>query len=207
MDFPSLNTKKDLFSGWSLTGCISVLLLINISIIILVNDINEKETVSLLIRSTAKLSFILFMLAFVASSLFYYINNSLTRWLLKNRRYIGVSFAISHYLHLGALLLMTFHIDFNVFEDRGLFRTAFGALAYAFITLMTITSFDSTRNLFGAKNWKTIHTIGGYLLWIVFAKSYALDLSSPLRILLALIAISVLILRVSVLINKKLKAF
>ena len=207
MNFKSLNTKKDFFNGWSLTGFISVLLLINFSVIILVNGINNKETVSLLIRSTAKLSFILFMLAFVASSLHYYIKNSLTRWLLKNRRYLGVSFAISHYLHLAALILMTYHINFNVFEDRGLFRTAFGAVAYAFITLMTITSFDRTRNLFGANNWKTIHTFGGYLLWVIFAKSYVLDLSSPLRILLALLAISVLILRISVLINKKLKTF
>ncbi len=141
-------------------------------------------------------------MAFVASSLHYYIKNSLTRWLLKNRRYIGVSFAISHYLHLGTLILMTLHIDFNVFEERGLFKTAFGAVAYAFITVMTITSFDSTRNLFGAKNWKRIHTIGGYLLWVIFAKSYILEMTNPLRVIFALIAVTVLSSRISVLFRK-----
>lgn len=202
MDSHNSNTTSNLFNGWSLTGFISVLLLTNVIITLLVNDINDKETVSILIRSTAKASFILFMLAFVASSLHHYIKNSLTSWLLKNRRYIGVSFAISHYLHLGTLILMTLHINFNVFEDRGFFRTAVGALAYAFITLMTITSFDKTRNLFGAKNWKSIHTIGGYLLWVIFAKSYILEMTNPLRVIFALTAITVLLLRISVLLRK-----
>jgi len=196
------NTENSFLIGWCLTGIISVLLIINVLIILIINDVNNKETVSLLIRSTAKLSFLLFMSAFVASSLHHYFKNSLTRWLLQNRRYIGVSFAISHYLHLGALILMTLHIDFNVFEDRGLFKTAFGATAYAFITLMTITSFDKTRNLFGAKNWKRLHTVGGYLLWIIFAQSYILNMSSPLRIFFAIVAASVLVLRISVLLRK-----
>ena len=191
------------FTGWRLTKIITVLLVANFAITLSVFDINEKETVRFLIRSTAKCSFILFMLAFVASSLHNYFKNSFTKWLLANRRYIGVSFAVSHYLHLVTLILMTLHIDFNVFEDRGVFRTAVGATAYAFITLMTITSFDKTRNLFGAKNWKRIHTIGGYLLWIIFAKSYLLEMTNPTRILFAIIAISVLFLRLSIFFRKK----
>jgi sulfoxide reductase heme-binding subunit YedZ len=176
---------------------------VHVVITIALLDINEKETVSILIRSTAKLSFVLFMLAFVASALHYYVKNRFTNWLLANRRYIGVSFAVSHYIHLAMLILMTLHIDFNVFEDRGIAKTAVGATAYAFITLMTITSFDKTRNLFGASNWKRIHTIGGYLLWVIFAKSYLLEMTSPLRIFLATVAVVVLVLRVLVLIKKK----
>ncbi len=190
-----------MFSRWSLTGILSVLLVLNVIITIVTLDINEKETISILIRSTAKLSFILFMFTFVASSLHRYIKNTFTRWLLANRRYIGVSFAISHYIHLAMLILMTLHINFNVFEDRGLFKTAFGATAYVFITLMTLTSFDKTRNLFGTNNWKRIHTIGGYLLWVIFAKSYILEMTSPLRVIFALIAITVLLLRISILLR------
>lgn len=191
-----------IFKGWSLTFGIAIILLINFVGTLLVLDSNSKETYSFLIQTTARLSFVLFMSAFIASSLFYYVKNSFTRWLVTNRRYIGVSFAISHYLHLGALLLMTLHIDFNVFEDRGLFRTSFGAIAYIFITVMTFTSFDSTRNVFGAKNWKRIHTFGGYLLWIIFAKSYILNMNGLLQISFALIAITVLLLRISVLFKK-----
>lgn len=98
---------------------------------------------------------------------------------------------------------MTMYIDFNVFEDRGVFRTAVGATAYLFMTLMTLTSFDRTRNLFGVKNWKRIHTIGGYLLWVIFAKSYILDMSDITRIVFAIIAVAVLLLRVFMLVNKR----
>jgi len=203
LSFVYNNASKNLYSGWWLTKLISILLILNVVGTIYFLDINEKESVSFLIRSTAKLSFILFMMAFAASSLHYYVKNSFTKWLLVNRRFVGVSFAVSHYIHLGALILMSLHIDFNVFEDRGLFRTAFGATAYGFITLMTITSFDKTRNLFGTKNWKRIHTIGGYLLWVIFAKSYILEMTNPIRIFFAAIAIAVLALRISVLVGKK----
>ncbi len=189
-------------SGWSLTGLISIVLIGNVLVTLAILDITEKETVSVLIRSSAKFSFILFMSAFTASSLHHYVKSRFTKWLLVNRRYIGVSFAISHYIHLFMLILMTMHINFNVFEDRGLFRTAVGATAYAFITLMTLTSFDKTRDLFGSSNWKRIHTIGGYLLWVIFAKSYVFEMTNPLRIAFASIAILVLLLRMSIVLKK-----
>lgn len=189
-------------SGWSLTGLISIVLIGNVLVTLAILDITEKETVSVLIRSSAKFSFILFMSAFTASSLHHYVKSRFTKWLLVNRRYIGVSFAISHYIHLFMLILMTMHINFNVFEDRGLFRTAVGATAYAFITLMTLTSFDKTRDLFGSSNWKRIHTIGGYLLWVIFAKSYVLEMTNPLRIAFASIAVLVFLLRISIILKK-----
>ncbi len=195
--------NQHILSGWSLTGLLSILLVSNVVATIFLFDINEKETVSVLIRSTSKLSFVLFMFAFAASSLHYYSKNTFTNWLIANRRYVGVAFAISHYIHLGMLILMTVHINFNVFEDRGLFKTAFGATAYAFITLMTITSFDQTRILFGASNWKRIHIIGGYFLWVIFAKSYILEMTNPIRILFAIVAVVVLLLRISIFLKRK----
>ena len=191
------------FSGWRLTRSIAILLILHFVVTLVLKDIDKQENVGYLIRITAKLSFILFMLTFVASSLFHYIKNGVTTWLLTNRRYLGVSFAISHYIHLAALLLMTVHIEFNVFEDRGLFRTAIGATAYGFITIMTLTSFKGTRNLFGKNNWKRIHTVGGYLLWVIFAKSYLLEMTNPIRIAFASVAVVVLLLRLSVLFNKR----
>ena len=167
-------------------------------------DSNNKETISILIRSTARFSFVLFMLAFSASSLYYFFKNSFTKWLLSNRRYIGVSFAISHYLHLFALFLMTFYISFNVFEDRGLFATIGGFIGYSFITIMTITSFDKTRNLLSKKNWKLVHTIGSYFLWIIFAKSYLLEMTNnTLATFFSIILIVVFALRIAKLIKSK----
>lgn len=166
------NKNIPFISGWNLTKVISVVLILNFILILSLNDYNQKETISILIRTTAKFSVALFLLAFSASSFYHFSKNNFSKWMLKNRRYIGVSFAISHYLHLLSLFLMTFHISFNVFEDRGLFTTIGGAIGYLFITIMTITSFDKYRKIVSPKNWKRIHTIGSYYLWIIFAKSY-----------------------------------
>jgi len=199
------NTKKYL-SGWNLTKIVSLLLIVNVIITVVFLDINNKETISVLIRSTAKFSFVLFIMAFSASSYYYFFKNFFTRWILANRRYLGVAFAVSHYLHLFTLLLMTFYISFNVFEDRGLFTTIGGAIGYAFITIMTITSFDRTKNLLNPKNWKLVHTIGGYYLWIIFAKSYLPNLlDDPIAALFSILAVSALLLKLLKAIKSKKK--
>ncbi len=185
------------FSGWNLAKILSLLLIGNVILTLFVLDIKNKETISVLIRSTAQFSFLLFMLTFSTSSLYYFWKNRFTKWLLINRRYIGVPFAVSHYLHLLAILLMTFYNSFNVFEDRGLFATIGGGIGYAFITIMTITSFDSTRNLLSPKNWKRIHTVGSYFIWIIFAKSYLPEITNnPKAAIFSLILIAVILLRI-----------
>ncbi len=159
------------FSGWNITKWLTFAMLVHYLVAVYILGL-DKETVTYLIRATAKTSFILFILSFSASSLYYFWKNRLTKWLLQNRRYLGVSFASSHFLHLGALLLMTFYISFNVFEDRGLITTVGGGIGYLFIALMTITSFDSTKNMISAKNWKRLHLVGSYYLSLIFVKSY-----------------------------------
>ncbi len=189
--------KNKYLSGWNLTKILSFLLIVNVIITFYLLDIKNKETISVLIRSTAQFSFILFMLAFSASSLYYFWKNKFTKRLLANRRYIGVSFAVSHYIHLFALLMMTFYSSFNVFVDRGLFATIGGGTAYVFITIMTITSFDSTRNLLSTKNWKRVHTIGSYFIWIIFAKSYLPEIANtPKTAIFSIILIGVILLRI-----------
>ncbi len=189
--------KNKYLSGWNLTKILSFLLIVNVIITFYLLDIKNKETISVLIRSTAQFSFILFMLAFSASSLYYFWKNKFTKWLLANRRYLGVSFAVSHYIHLFALLMMTFYSSFNVFVDRGLFATIGGGTAYVFITIMTITSFDSTRNLLSTKNWKRVHTIGSYFIWIIFTKSYLPEIANtPKTAIFSIILIGVILLRI-----------
>lgn len=197
-------SNTNYFSGWNLTITLSLLLITNVLVTLAILDIQDKETISVLIRSTAKFSFTLFILTFSASSLYYFWKNSFTKWLLANRRYIGVSFAISHYLHLFSLILMTLFIKFNVFEDRGVFVTVAGGIAYLFITIMTITSFDKVKKLISLKHWKRIHITGSYLLWIIFAKSYLPNaFHSTKAIIFSVILLVVLGLRVLKLIKIK----
>src|ERR1041384_7343453 len=59
-----------------------------------------------ILRWTARTSLLLFLCAFTASSLRAAVPSRATRWLLDERRYLGVSFAVSHTIHLAAIVAL-----------------------------------------------------------------------------------------------------
>jgi hypothetical protein len=121
------------------------------------------------IRLSAKTSLALFTTAFIASSLRVLWPTDLTRWLLINRRYIGVSFAASHAIHLIAIIaLLRVAPDFAI-ETGTLIG---GGLAYVFLAAMTATSFDRSAAWLGPRRWRILHKTGMYYCWLIFLISY-----------------------------------
>lgn len=132
---------------------------------------NEEGTRAAIAWST-KISFGLFCMAFSASSAHKLLKNSLSFWWLMNRRYFGISFAINHLIHLGFLVLLqqVFHPVFNLAASTSLMA---GGLAYFFVVLMLLTSFATFSKYLSRKNWKLLHTFGGYWIWMIFMSTYA----------------------------------
>jgi hypothetical protein len=121
------------------------------------------------IRLSAKTSLVLFTAAFIASSVRILWPNELTRWMLANRRYLGVSFAASHGIHLLAILaLFGVAADFSI--NMGTLIA--GGLAYVFLAAMTATSFDRTAAWLGPRRWHLLHKTGMYYCWFIFFISY-----------------------------------
>ena len=120
---------------------------------------------------SAKISILLFCLAFAASAAHLRIRNSLSFWWLMNRKYFGISFAINHLLHLGFLVILqqVFHPVFDLAASTSLMA---GGIAYLFIVLMLLTSFEAFSKYLSRKNWKLLHTIGGYWIWMIFMSTY-----------------------------------
>lgn len=120
---------------------------------------------------SAKISFTLFCLAFAASAAHLRIRNSLSFWWLMNRKYLGISFAINHLIHLGFLVLLqqVFHPVFDLADNTSLLA---GGLAYLFVVLMLLTSFEAFSKQLSQKNWKRLHTVGSYWIWIIFMSTY-----------------------------------
>ena len=88
--------------GWRLVGVAAATVVL--MVVVLVAQFGAAEPgIRVVIRATARTSFVLFMLAFVASALRRAWRNDATAWLLANRRYVGVSFGISHVIHLLAI--------------------------------------------------------------------------------------------------------
>lgn len=155
-------------NGWRLTGLLS-LLLVAMSLYFLGGHAGDVEGLRLVIRSTARTSLVLFALAFSAAAMAELIPGSATRWQRRNRRYLGMSFAVSHAIHLAALIALAG-------TDADLFWTltnpatiALAGTAYVLLAAMTATSFDRTAAWLGPRQWWLLHLVGGWYIWISFA--------------------------------------
>jgi DMSO/TMAO reductase YedYZ heme-binding membrane subunit len=128
------------------------------------------------IRVTAFTSAVLFLLAFTASALARVRPGSTTRWLLANRRYLGLSFAVSHLAHLLAIVALA-RSSPAFLESVKPATVVGGGLGFALIAAMAATSNDASVRLLG-RGWHVLHTVGVYYLWVIFALTY----SGPARV-------------------------
>lgn len=130
------------------------------------------EAVRLGIRLTARISLVLFSIAFITSSLRYTLKNKFAFW-MKNRRAVGLSFAFSHLIH-GILFATLYIVDPTLFLQVAQPTTIiFGGLGYVFILAMTLTSNNYSIQKLGIQRWRLLHSIGMYYLWFIFFASYA----------------------------------
>jgi len=153
------------------------------------------------IRWTGRVSFVLFCLAFAASGLHSMIKNSLSWWLLMNRKYFGISFAIIHLIHLCyvALLQYFFHPVFDQAATISLFG---GGVAYGFTVAMLITSFDVFKQKLYRSSWKVLHSVGGYWIWFIFLSTYWNRIDEPIHWIFVIVLIVILLLRLRMMLRK-----
>lgn len=119
-------------------------------------------------RYTARFAFLIFIVAFSAGALAQLFPSDRTRWLRRNRRYIGLSFALAHFIHLGALTGFFILIG----ETPDILTLIGGGGAYIFISLMALTSNDWSVKKLGPVVWRWLHLIGSYYIWAIFMNSY-----------------------------------
>jgi methionine sulfoxide reductase heme-binding subunit len=173
-----LVSTQNYFQGWKIVGWSGLAIALMVGIILITQGLDEAA-VRVAIRATARTSCILFLLAFIAAPLRRFWANKYSLWLVKNRRYLGVSFAFSHALH--ALTIVSLVI---VTSGRTLHDVAYnfgGNLGYIFIIAMTATSFNRSRAWLGERSWHILHGVGIYYLWIAFIVTFSDSLSlSPL---------------------------
>jgi DMSO/TMAO reductase YedYZ heme-binding membrane subunit len=124
------------------------------------------------VRSSAQIGVVLFCLAFGASSLRVFWRTPGSAWLLRNRRYLGLSFAASHTLHLAALGALALAFPDPFVGGLSASTVVGGGLCYAFIYAQAATSNDASVRALGRRRWTLLHRVGSYFIWFVFAQSY-----------------------------------
>ncbi|WP_155926786.1 hypothetical protein [Mycolicibacterium sp. CBMA 234] len=127
------------------------------------------------IRITARTSAVLFLLAFTASAAYRLWPNDATKWVRRNRRYLGVAFAGSHLVHAGFIVASV--VLSSARFKAGVERTphavyVLDTIAYGFILAMAITSFDRIAKQMQYATWRRLHVIGSYVIWLTFFVAY-----------------------------------
>jgi DMSO/TMAO reductase YedYZ heme-binding membrane subunit len=165
------NGLQNWFDGWRLFALLSLTLLA-LSVWIAGMRQFEVEGVRMVIRFTARTSLLFFCLAFAAAALALIWPNAWTRWLRRNRRYLGVTFAASHAIHAVAIACFAVMDPVGYAAATSIASYVFGGIGYAFIIAMAATSFDRTAAAIGARAWRMLHISGGYYLLFQFMVSF-----------------------------------
>ncbi len=122
----------------------------------------------LALRLTARLSFVYFLLAFLASPLARLRPGAATRGLVRRRRAFGVAFGASMTIHVGCIVRlyalyaparppMVTDADFLV-----------GVPGLVLVALMTATSAVALRRRMKPAHWRRLHRTGLWVVWSIF---------------------------------------
>ena len=154
--------KWNLF--WLITGPISAVMVVSL----MRADLSTGEGVSSMIQLSVRCAVPWIYLAFAASSVQVLFPGLLSRWLLRNRKYIGLCFAAAMgWQALFIVWLVTVHHDYYVAEVYVLRDAIEGVGGYLFLVGMVLTSFKFGSKLLKPKQWKLLHKSGIYFLLLV----------------------------------------
>ncbi len=151
------------------------------------------EALRWIIRGTARSSFVLFLLAFIAAPLQTLWPSPVFASLVRSRRWFGLSFALSHGVHAVAIYSLARH-DPALFWTLTTFGSVIsGGTAYGFILLMVLTSFDGAARWRNGRPWRLLHRIGLWYLLISFAVAFGkrVPVDPAYGIALAMIAVAI----------------
>lgn len=128
-----------------------------------------KATLALI----SHVSSVLFLVVFVTRPLNDLFHTKATRWLMKHRRYAGLSFAAWHLQHFWLIPWVASLAGaaqfFITFHQRGKLIPA--TFVLIMISVMALTSTNRAQRALGRK-WKILHTVGLYSIFVWFVQVY-----------------------------------
>ena len=169
--------QNKIINGWNLYWLIAIPLSIAVVVVMSGVDLSEAEGVSSMIQFSVRCSVPLVYVAFAASSLQALFPNTFSRWLLRNRKMVGLSFATGMAWQLLFILwLVGIHTEHYVNEVYLLSDAIEGVVGYSCLFAMVVTSFKFGRARLSNKQWKLLHTFAIYYIWAYAWSVYWFDL-------------------------------
>jgi DMSO/TMAO reductase YedYZ heme-binding membrane subunit len=187
--------RRGRLDGWPVAAAI-VTLLVLLSLGMLATVGAGEDGLRLVIRTTGRVSTVLFAGAFAASAAVTLLRNSATEWLRRNRRYVGLSFAGSQAIHLaGIVALARSSVGFRA--DVPAETLVAGGVGYVLTLAMAATSFDGAVRWLGS-SWHRLHLLGSWWICVVLLITVSPEaLGGPVAAILSALLFGVVALRIA----------
>ena len=167
-------------------------------LVIIAPDAKDETNLGLTLRITARLAFLLYIAVFITRPLQQLVPTPFSRSMLRNRRYIGISFSAVMTVHL---VLLSWLLLFVTEQGRSLPSLVPGMVTYAFVFLMLLTSFDGPARALGSKIWRRLHKAGLYWIGIIFGVTLVPDVinfpGEPVYLAIGILMVIALALRIA----------
>jgi len=163
-----LNTvlQNKAINQWKLFWLISVPMSVMMLIEIMATDMSAVAGVSHMISFSVRWAVPIIFLVMAISSLQILLPGPLPAWLLRNRKYIGLCFAVAMAWQALFIFIISNFFRGYYFEEIFYLRDELeGSTGYIFLTMMVVTSFKFGRQHLNAKQWKLLHKSALYFLW------------------------------------------
>ena len=158
--------KHKAINQWNLFWLVSAPMSIVMVVALMGADMTTGAGVSEMIGFSVRWAVPFIYLVVAASSVQILFPGPFPQWWLRNRKYIGMCFAVAMAWQATFIFIMsTFFRDYY-FEDVYLLRDELeGSVGYIFLVAMVLTSFDFGRKHLSRQQWKIIHKTGIYFLF------------------------------------------
>ncbi len=158
--------KKKSINGWYLFWLISGPVSITMLVAMLRGDLSTGQGVSSMIQLSVRCAVPILYVAFSASSVHALFSSDSSAWMLRNRKYFGLCFAVAMaWQALFIIWMVVGFTDYYVSEVYVLRDAIEGVVGYLFLIPMVLTTFRFGRKRISRKNWKILHKSGIYFLW------------------------------------------
>jgi sulfoxide reductase heme-binding subunit YedZ len=166
--------QRKIFGGWTLVGCASLLVAVMCAALVIAHGSGEHG-LRLVVRNTARTSFLFFVSAFVARALHTLWQTRASLWLGDNQPYLYASFAASHLIHAAAIfaLAAATHGESLAGRSATTIIGGGGAVAYLFIALAAAPAFPRAAAFVESHaRVSALRAFGLYYVWVIFMFSY-----------------------------------
>ena len=158
--------KNKAINEWRLFWLISIAMSTVMIIEMMGTDMSTGEGVSSMIGFSVRFAVPLIFLVVAASSVQILFSGPLPMWWLRNRKFIGMCFAVAMAWQGLFIFMMSNFFREYYYEDVYLLRDEIeGSIGYILLPAMVVTSFHFCRKYLSQKSWKLLHKSGIYFLW------------------------------------------